>query len=541
MKQITYCTPTKIILTDGNVRNAESLLKTKVTQIGLGENDLTLISGNARVVLDFGRETCGGVRILTHYINGGKPVGIRFGESVTEAITPLGVKNATNDHSPRDFLVEIPQLSDLTFGQTGFRFVCLEFYGGDYEIKSVLAESVTEKHEIKGAFECSDPLVNEIYSTARRTLLLCLQNDVIWDGIKRDRLVWIGDLHPETLGLLYSVGDVGNIENCLDFAAAETLPTDWMNGLTAYSFWWIIVLYDYYRFTGKTEILLKHADYLETLIRHADSLIEEDGSTNFPSDFLDWPTSGSRDAAEGVASLAKIACDKAAILLRIANKDASLAENAAAKLSRRKTPPLTYKQAAAMRYLAFDGGGKAVGELLIANGAKGLSTFMSYYILTAIKRAATAKNALDIMKEYYGGMLKKGATSFWEDFDVDWTDESGRIDELPQDGQKDIHGDYGKYCYTGFRHSLCHGWSCGPIQFLSETVLGVNVTAAGCKKITIAPALCGLKYASGKFPTPFGVMDIRHDLTEAGIKTKIIAPKEIEISLIGCEAEIKRV
>lgn len=59
MKQITYCTPTKIILTDGNVRNAESLLKTKVTQIGLGENDLTLISGNARVVLDFGRETCG--------------------------------------------------------------------------------------------------------------------------------------------------------------------------------------------------------------------------------------------------------------------------------------------------------------------------------------------------------------------------------------------------------------------------------------------------------------------------------------------------
>ena len=383
--------------------------------------------------------------------------------------------------------------------------------------------------------------MNEIYSTARRTLLLCLQNGMIWDGIKRDRLVWIGDLHPETLGLLYSVGDVENIENCLDFAAAETLPTDWMNGLTAYSFWWIIVLYDYYRFTGKTEVLSKHADYLETLIKNTESLIGEDGSTKFPSDFLDWPTSGSADAAEGVAALAKIACDKASILLRIANKDASLAENAAAKLSRRKTPPLTYKQAAAMRYLAFDGGGKAVGELLTANGAKGLSTFMSYYILTAIKRAATAKNALGIMKEYYGGMLKKGATSFWEDFDVDWTDESGRIDELPQDGQKDIHGDYGKYCYTGFRHSLCHGWSCGPIQFLSETVLGVNVTAAGCKKITIAPALCGLKYASGKFPTPFGVMDIRHDLTEAGIKTKIIAPKEIEISLIGCEAEIKRV
>ncbi len=539
MKQITYCTPTKIILTDGNVKNAESLLKTKVTQIGLGENDLTLISGNARVVLDFGRETCGGVRILTHYINGGKPVGIRFGESVTEAITPLGVKNATNDHSPRDFLVEIPQLSDLTFGQTGFRFVCLEFYGGDYEIKSVLAESVTEKHEIKGAFECSDPLVNEIYSTARRTLLLCLQNDVIWDGIKRDRLVWIGDLHPETLGLLYSVGDVGNIENCLDFAAAETLPTDWMNGLTAYSFWWIIVLYDYYRFTGKTEVLSKHAYYLETLIKNTESLIGEDGSTKFPSDFLDWPTSGSADAAEGVAALAKIACDKAAILLRIANRDTSRAENAAAKLSRRKPPRLTHKQAVAMRYLAFNDDPKTVGEILTANGVKGLSTFMSYYVLSAMSRAAGTADALNVMKEYYGGMLEKGATSFWEDFDVDWIDESGRIDELPRDGQKDIHGDYGKYCYTGFRHSLCHGWSCGPIQFLSERVLGVCVTDVGCKKITVAPNLCGLSYVNGKFPTPYGVVDIRHEATADGVKTNITAPKEIEFSLIGCKAEIK--
>ena len=539
MKQISYITPTKIVLTDGNVKNAESLLKTKTAQIGLGENDLTIVSGNARVVLDFGREICGGVRILTHYINGGKPVRIRFGESVSEAITPLGVKNATNDHSPRDFHVEIPQLSDLTFGQTGFRFVSLEFNGGDYEIKSVLAESVTENHEIKGAFECSDPLVNEIYSTARRTLLLCLQNGMIWDGIKRDRLVWIGDLHPETLGLLYSVGDVENIENCLDFAAAETLPTDWMNGLTAYSFWWIIVLYDYYRFTGKTEVLSKHADYLETLIKNTESRIGEDGSTKFPSDFLDWPTSGSADAAEGVAALAKIACDKAAILLRIADRDASRAENAAAKLSRRKPPRLTHKQAVAMRYLAFNDDPKTVGEILTANGAKGLSTFMSYYVLSAMSRAAGTADALNVMKEYYGGMLEKGATSFWEDFDMDWIDESGRIDELPQDGQKDIHGDYGKYCYTGFRHSLCHGWSCGPIQFLSERVLGVCVTDVGCKKITVAPNLCGLSYVNGKFPTPYGVVDIRHEATADGVKTNIIAPKEIEFSLIGCKAEIK--
>ena len=541
MNQTTYVLPEKIAIVNGDVSDAESLLKAKVMQTGLSEDDVAVIKGDARIVLDFGRELCGGVRLLTHYINDGQPVGIRFGESLTEAITPTGVKNATNDHSPRDFLVGIPQLSDLRFGQTGFRFVCLEFHGGEYRLKSVLAASETEYHEVKGSFECSDPLVNDIYAVACRTLSLCLQNDMIWDGIKRDRLVWIGDLHPETLGLLYTVGGIKNIENCLDFATEKTPPTDWMNGLTAYSFWWIIVLYDYYRFTGKTDVLLRHADYLDALVANTETLIGEDGSTNFPSDFLDWPTSGSKDAAEGVAALCKAACDRASVLLRLAGKDATRAEYASAKIARRKKIPLTYKQAAAMRYLAFGDDSSAVGKLLTENGARGLSAFMSYYILSAVKRTAGAEKALRMMKEYYGGMLDKGATSFWEDFDVEWINGSGRTDALPEVGQKDIHGDYGKYCYTGFRHSLCHGWSCGPIEFLAESVLGITVSDVGCKKITIAPDLGGLQYAKGKFPTPYGIIEICHTATENGIVTEIIAPKETEISTIGCTAEIKRV
>jgi hypothetical protein len=45
---------------------------------------------------------------------------------------------------------------------------------------------------------------------------------------------------------------------------------------------------------------------------------------------------------------------------------------------------------------------------------------------------------------------------------VAWTNNAFRIDELPVAGKKDIHGDYGEFCYKGFRHSLCHGWSSGP-------------------------------------------------------------------------------
>ena len=105
--------------------------------------------------------------------------------------------------------------------------------------------------------------------------------------------------------------------------------------------------------------------------------------------------------------------------------------------------------------------------MLIDGGAKGMSTFMSYYILKAV--ASFDKSAaISMLKQYYGGMLERGATTFWEDFDIDWLDGSGRIDCLPKDGEKDIHGDYGAYCYKGFRHSLCHGWSAGIIQFIQE-------------------------------------------------------------------------
>ena len=65
-------------------------------------------------------------------------------------------------------------------------------------------------------------------------------------------------------------------------------------------------------------------------------------------------------------------------------------------------------------------------------------------------------------------MLDKVATSFWEDFDMDWVQNSCRIDAKPKHGEKDIHGDFGKFCYNGFRHSLCHGWSAGVIKFIEE-------------------------------------------------------------------------
>ena len=154
---------------------------------------------------------------------------------------------------------------------------------------------------------------------------------------------------------------------------------------------------------------------------------------------------------------------------------------------------------------------------------------MSYFILKALAESSGIDKAVEIMKDYYGGMLSRGATSFWEDFNVEWLDGSGRIDEITPSGLKDLHGDHGAYCYKGFRHSLCHGWSCGPVQFLTEKVLGIEVLSAGCKKIAINPDLGNLEYVKGKFPTPYGVVGINAEKQNGKTVVSISSPKGIEI------------
>jgi hypothetical protein len=160
-----------------------------------------------------------------------------------------------------------------------------------------------------------------------------------------------------------------------------------------------------------------------------------------------------------------------------------------------------------------------------------MSTFYGYYVLQARALAGDYQGAMDCIRQYWGAMLDLGATTFWEDFDLDWTQNAGRIDELVPAGKKDIHGDFGNYCYKGFRHSLCHGWASGPTAWLSEHVLGVGVVESGCRVVRIEPHLGDLTWVEGTFPTPMGVIKVRHDKQADGtIRSDIQAPAGVRIA-----------
>ena len=97
-------------------------------------------------------------------------------------------------------------------------------------------------------------------------------------------------------------------------------------------------------------------------------------------------------------------------------------------------------------------------------------------------------------------------------------------------GKVDVHKTYGDYCYKGYRHSFCHGWASGPTTWLSRHVLGVKVLEPGCKKVAIEPHLGNLKWAKGTFPTPYGVIEISHEVNEKGkVISKVKAPKGVKI------------
>jgi hypothetical protein len=129
-------------------------------------------------------------------------------------------------------------------------------------------------------------------------------------------------------------------------------------------------------------------------------------------------------------------------------------------------------------------------------------------------------------------MLDMGATSFWEDFNLDWTRNAFRIDELPVPGKQDIHGDFGEFCYRGFRHSLCHGWSSGPAAWLIRHVLGIHIGDAGCRTMWVKPFLGDLDWVEGSFPTPLGVLRARHEKKPDGrVASRISAPDGVTVNM----------
>ena len=528
-----YITPIKVIKTEGLIENADILIKDFEKQNFFRAKCLCTVKGKGYIILDFGREIFGTLRIQTNrYQNEikGDNFRIRFGESLTETCSEINEKGATNDHSTRDMRIYMSSNSDMEWGSTGFRFVRIDFLVDQvYTINGIAAGFIHCGYEKKGSF-IGYGRMKDIYDTAAYTLMLNMQNTV-WDGIKRDQHTWVGDLYPEMLGILLTYGNVPVLEETLlNIASHYEMPV-WYNDIPTYNIWFMLCVNDFVKYSGKRDEALISA--LKENLRLFEECVSENGEINFKTpglyfwvdDFFEWPCFGTEDSKTGIFYLLKYTLKKIIEEKFFDESIISGAKRIYEKIKNRKLPLTKVKSVESLRVLC----GEDVDEGLrvIENGgANGCSVFFMYFILKALAENGKCAFALKIADEYYGAMLDKGATTFWENFDMEWTKNSCRVDRFPNENEKDIHGDFGANCYAGFRHSLCHGWSCGVIAFLAENVLGIKIKKAGFVAISVNPFQDN-EYSKGAIPTPFGEIIIEKGGKEKPLE--LTTPKEINI------------
>ncbi|MBD0366454.1 MAG: hypothetical protein ICV53_10175 [Flavisolibacter sp.] len=128
--------------------------------------------------------------------------------------------------------------------------------------------------------------------------------------------------------------------------------------------------------------------------------------------------------------------------------------------------------------------------------------YMRFYELAALAEAGQQAFVLKEVKNYWGGMLKEGATSFWEVYNPT---EKG-VEHLAMYGRP-------------FGRSLCHAWGASPLYLLGKYYLGVRPTQPGYAEYIVEPNLGGLQWMEGKVPTPHGDISVFADTKQIKITT----------------------
>ena len=97
--------------------------------------------------------------------------------------------------------------------------------------------------------------------------------------------------------------------------------------------------------------------------------------------------------------------------------------------------------------------------------------YFRFFELDALCRLGCLKEVLTEIKSYWGGMLKLGAVTFWEEYDP----------KLPLEKQYAMYGD-------PFGKSLCHAWAASPIYLLARYFVGLRPDQDSASGFAIHPA-----------------------------------------------------
>ena len=478
---------------------------------------------NSGRLIDFGKETFG--FIVLHGIRGKGNINLYYGESKEEALSKAGA--LTLDRLQFDQTNKVDSTMALS---KAFRYVNVE------ADPSITIDSVSMLYEYlpveeKGSFRCSDELINKIYDVAKYTFQLNTREFFI-DGIKRDRWIWSGDAYQSYLMNYYLYFDSPSVERTLLALRGKDPVTSHINTIMDYSFYWFLGIYDYYLFTGNKAFITQFYPRMQSMMEYVLGRRNNNGLLEgLPGDwiFIDWAAGLSK---KGEVSFEQMlfarSLETMAICSEIVNDHEShqryqkLADEMKQKLfsiywspakhamvhSRVNGVPTNnvtrYANMFGIFFNYFNNQQKqeVKNHVLLNDSIQKITTpYMRFYELEALCAMGEQDYVLKQMKDYWGGMLNLGATSFWEEYN-------------PSKKGAEHYAMYGRE----FGKSLCHAWGASPIYLLGKYYLGVKPTAPGYSTYVVEPNLGGLQWMQGTVPTPSGNIEMYVNTKQIRIK-----------------------
>ena len=490
---------------------------------------------------DFGKETFGYLKVKG--LKG--RIHIYYGESAEEALDKEHCETL-------DILSEGGKLDSKAF-----RYVYIE-KEPDSSFEEVLMdyEYAPFDTERSGSFRCSDEELNHIWDVAAYTMDLTTR-EFFMDGIKRDRWTWSGDAIQSYLMNYYLRFDTECVKRTIRQLRGKDPVTAHVNTIMDYTFYWFKSIYDYYLYTADIAFVREMWSRMVTLMDYVEGRLNEDGMAEGQADdwiFVDWVDFPMHK--RGTLCFEQILLMKAMETMAVCSKLLNIKTDYRVKSeslrNKIKQTFWSYEQKAyyhaiengkinkqitkfsnmfAILYgLAYEEERHEIMQSVMLNPVIDPITtpYMRFYELETLCIDGLQEQVLHEMKAYWGGMLREGATSFWEKYNPE---EKG-AQHLAMYGRP-----YGK--------SLCHAWGASPIYLIGKYFLGVRPTKPGYEEYEVHPALGGLKWMEGDVPTPFGKIHVKMNTHEISVQSdgghgtliigdqqiSIPANKEIKISL----------
>ena len=496
------------------------------------------------LLIDFGQETMG-YPVLQDIQQEGR-LHLYYGESREEAtdaahcetLDKLEVDSQTvTDLSTRR---STPRTSDYTLANSkAFRYLYLVTEGKvsvgaiglDYEYAPYSASH-------SGSFRCSDPEVNHIWEVAARTMDLTTR-EFFLDGIKRDRWIWSGDAIQSYLMNYYLRFDTDCVKRTIRQLRGKDPVTSHINTIMDYTFYWFKSIVDYYDYTGDVAFVREIYPRMRTLMAYclerADSELHMEGKAD-DWIFVDWVDFAMHKrgtlcfeqllfckSLEAMAHCADILSDhpladapQGSLPATVYHSDALRYSVMAHRVETDLKSQFWSEERHAYLHALEDGmlndmvtkfpnifailygyadaaEQAAIKRHVLLNDAvdKITTPYMRFYELDALCTTGEHTRVLEEIKSYWGGMLREGATSFWEKY----VPEEHGAQHLAMYGRP-----YGK--------SLCHAWGASPIYLLGKHYLGVRPLKAGYEEFEVKPVLGGLAWMEGTVPTPHGLIRV---------------------------------